>query len=91
MIAFFKVENSRDWETYRKFLAPDIVWTLYSKQTKMISGIDDYLKTIKEAYVLATDQTFSCEPFYQSSDEKRIVTILSTNFGKRSCDIFEFS
>lgn len=35
---FFKAENERDWKTYRKYLSPDIVWELHSKEKIKIKG-----------------------------------------------------
>ncbi|SHI06655.1 SnoaL-like domain-containing protein [Sporobacter termitidis DSM 10068] len=90
LLSFFDAENERDWSTYRKFLSPDVVWILHSKQTKTIKGIDAYLAAIMEAYK-GSDNTFVCEALYQGGDENRIVAILRNNLGERSCDIFEFS
>ncbi|ESL02151.1 hypothetical protein GCWU000282_02285 [Catonella morbi ATCC 51271] len=30
--AFFKAENERNWEQYRKFLHPKISWELFDKE-----------------------------------------------------------
>ena len=90
LLAFFEAENKRDWVTYRKFLSPDVVWVLHSKQTKTIRGIDDYLAAMMAAYN-GSDNTFIYESLHQSSDGTRIVTILKNNLGERSCDVFEFS
>ncbi len=90
LLAFFEAENKRDWAAYRKYLAPDVVWILHSKQVKTISGIDDYLAAIIKAYE-DSDNTFVCESLYQSSDETRVVAILKNNLGERSCDIFDFA
>jgi len=90
LLSFFEAENKRDWSAYRKFLSPDVVWLLYSKQTKTIEGIGAYLTTMMDIYN-DNDNTFACEALYQSSDENRIVAILRNNLGERSCDVFEFS
>lgn len=90
LLAFFDAENKRDWPIYRKFLSPNIVWMLHSRQTRTISGIEDYLAAMMAAYD-GSDNTFICESLHQSSDSTRIVTILKNNLGERSCDIFEFS
>ena len=90
LLAFFEAENKRDWATYRKFLSPDVLWVLHSKQIKTIKGIDGYLTAMMEAYE-SCDNTFVCEALHQSSDGTRIVAILKNNLGERSCDIFEFS
>lgn len=90
LTAFFAAENKRDWDAYRAFLSPDIVWTLHSKQMKTIEGIDEYLAAMMEAYK-DCDNTFTCEALYPSGDGTRMVAILMNNLGVRSCDIFEFS
>jgi ketosteroid isomerase-like protein len=89
LLAFFEAENKRDWVTYRKYLSPDVVWVLHSRQTKTIEGADAYLTAMMEAYK-DSDNAFVCEALYQSGDENRIVTILKNNLGERSCDVFEF-
>ncbi|MCE5234748.1 MAG: nuclear transport factor 2 family protein [Clostridiaceae bacterium] len=90
LLSFFEAENRRDWSTYRKFLSPDVIWVLYSRESKTTVGIDAYLAAMTEAYQ-GSDNTFVCESLYQSGDENRIVTILRNNLGERSCDVFEFS
>lgn len=90
LLSFFEAENKRDWPTYRKFLSPDVAWTLHSKQTRTIRGIDAYLAAITQAYQ-DSDSTFVCEALYQSGDGSRIVAILRNNLGERSCDAFVFS
>lgn len=90
LLNFFKAENERDWEMYRKFLSPDVVWELHSKQVKTVRGIDDYLTAMKKAYK-DCDDTFVCEAMHESSNRNHIVTILRNNLGEHSCDIFEFS
>lgn len=90
LLAFFEAENRRDWETYRQFLSPDIVWTLHSGQIKAIRGIDDYLAAMTAAYE-GSESTFVCEALYQSDGGNRIVAILKNTLEERSCDIFDFS
>lgn len=89
LLAFFDAENKRDWATYRAFLHPQITWLLHSKEEKLISGIDAYLKTITDAYA-GSGEAFAVESLYESGDENRIVAILVNSRGGRSCDIFDF-
>ena len=89
LTVFFKVENERDWETYRKFISPDVVWELHSCGHTKIEGIENYLNTIKAAYE-GNANSFVVESFYSGMDDTRIAAILRNNLGDRSCDIFEF-
>ena len=86
LLDFFEAENKRDWISYRKYLAKDVLWTLHSDNEKTICGIDCYIMKEYEE----NNNTFVCESLYQSKDGDLIVTILKNNIGKRSCDIFEF-
>lgn len=36
--AFFEAENARDFEAYRMFLHPDVVWRLFGSETKTMTG-----------------------------------------------------
>jgi len=90
LLAFFEAENRRDWETYRQFLSPDIVWTLHSGQIKTIRGIDDYIAAMAAAYK-GSESAFVCEALYQSDGGNRVVVILKNTLEERSCDIFDFS
>jgi hypothetical protein len=90
LLAFFAAENKRDWETYRSFLSPDVVWILHSKHTTIVyEKIEAYVSAMREAYK-DSNNTFVCEALYKSSDGHRIVAILRNNLGERSCDIFYF-
>ncbi len=89
LMDFFEAENKRDWATYRKFLAADVVWTLHANHVKTVCGIDEYISTIIGAYK-NHNQTFICEALYQKEEGNRIITILKNDLGERSCDIFEF-
>lgn len=89
LIAFFKAENNRDWEKYKTFLSQDVKWMLYSKETKQISGIDDYMKVITDAYK-GSSNIFTVESLFESEDKSRIAAVLINSLGERSCDIFDF-
>lgn len=89
LLAFFAAENARDWQTYRSFLSPDVVWTLYAKDVRRISGIDAYLDAMMAAYQ-GSEDTFTVQSLYADGEENRIVAILVNNHGETSCDIFGF-
>ena len=74
---------------YKQFLHPEVCWELFSKEKKKIVGIENYMKTIKNAY-LNTDSKFSCIDMQISKSGNRIATYLVNNFGVRSLDIFDF-
>lgn len=50
LIRFFRAENERDWETYRTFLHPEVVWHLHGERDRTIRGVEDYLQTVRDAY-----------------------------------------
>lgn len=87
--AFFKAENERDWEVYRQFLHAEIVWKLFDKEERIISGIQSYMQTMQKAYE-NSDVRFSCQDMQASNDGNRIVAYLINDFGVRSLDIFDF-
>ena len=89
LYVFFKAENERNWELYKQFLHTEVCWELFSKEKKKIVGIENYMKTIKNAY-LNTDSKFSCIDMQISKSGNRIATYLVNNFGVRSMDIFDF-
>lgn len=89
LMAFFEAENKRDWQSYQAFLADHVQWELHSSSPLVIKGKENYLKKIQAAYQGSAVQ-FTCQYFYASSDQNRIVTILRNNAGELSCDIFEF-
>jgi ketosteroid isomerase-like protein len=90
LLRFFEAENRRDWAEYGKYLAPDVVWELFSGQETTVRGIDRYIAAIKKAYD-GSDDTFVCEAMYHNGDGNRIVTILKNSHGQRSCDMFEIA
>ncbi|MDO4229454.1 MAG: nuclear transport factor 2 family protein [Capnocytophaga sp.] len=87
--AFFKAENNRDWESYRRFLHHEIVWTLFGKKEKTILGIENYMQTIQKAYE-NSDIRFVCQDLQVSNDGNRIVAVLINDLKIRSIDIFDF-
>lgn len=88
--AFFEAENKRDWEKYRRFLSPDVVWVLHSKQATIVyNNAEAYVAAMMAAYK-DSNNTFVCEALYTSSDGQRITAILKNSLGERSCDIFYF-
>lgn len=60
LIRFFRAENERDWETYRTFLHPEVVWHLHDERDRTIRGVEDYLQTVRDAYA-RSDTRFRVE------------------------------
>ena len=89
LVAFFKAENERDWETYQQFLHSEISWKLFDREEKMIKGIQNYMQVIKKAYE-NTEIQFQCQDMLISNDGNRIVAYLISDLGVRSLDIFDF-
>lgn len=86
---FFKAENERDWDTYRKFLHEEVVWVLYGKEERRICGIQQYLQMMQKAYA-HTDVQFRCLEMRVSKDGKRVMALLVNEEGAHSLDIFDF-
>lgn len=87
---FFGLENCRDWEKYRTFLHPEIVWTLFSTEgQKKICGADAYMEKMQSSYH-GSNCTFSCMQMLSSADKNRIVAILRNSVGDISIDVFDF-
>jgi ketosteroid isomerase-like protein len=87
--AFFEAENARDFEAYRMFLHPDVVWRLFGSETKTMTGAEEYLRAIRQAY-RDSEVRFTCEKMLVSEDGSRIVTLLRNDAGVRSLDVFDF-
>ena len=87
--AFFKAENERDWEAYRKFLHKEIVWQLFDKEARSIRGIQAYMQTMQKACE-NSDVRFLCQDMRASNDGNRIAAYLINDLGARSLDIFDF-
>lgn len=51
LMKFFDVENRRDWECCRRFLAPGVVWYPHSVQPLSVSGIDGLIVGDFEFYL----------------------------------------
>ncbi|MDO4781316.1 MAG: hypothetical protein Q4A34_02945 [Candidatus Saccharibacteria bacterium] len=65
-----------------------MTWWLYGAEEKAISGIENYVTTMQQAYQ-GTDVQFRCEQMLVSRDGRRIVCHLIDDEGSRSIDIFE--
>ena len=78
LTAFFTAENTRDWETYKTFLHPEITWKLYSAEAKTIHGTEEYLAYITKSFMEI------------SADNTRVIAYLINDKGERSLDIFDF-
>ncbi len=87
--AFFQAENDRDWESYRRFLHPDVVWTLHGKEEKRFTGMDAYLSAMQAAYE-GTDSRFRCLRMDVSNDGQTVAALLENDAGERSMDVFRW-
>lgn len=90
LAAFFQAENNRDWESYRRYLHPDVVWTLHGKEEKTYVGTDAYLNAMQAAYK-GTDSRFRCLNMDVSKDGQTIATLLENDAGERSMDVFRWT
>ena len=77
---FFKAENERDWDTYRKFLHEEVVWVLYGKGERRICGIQQYLQTMEKACA-HTDVPFRCLEMRVSKDGNCVMALLVNGEG----------
>lgn len=87
--SFFEAENKRDWAIYKQFLHTEIIWQLFDKKVRTISGVENYMQTMKKAYE-NTDIQFSCQNMQISKDGNRIAAYLINDSGICSLDIFDF-
>lgn len=88
--AFFAAENARDWDSYRKFLHPEVRWTLHGlRRTEEVEGIEAYMARIQAAYA-HSQATFVCQQMTVSAAGQRIAALLCNDQGARALDIFDF-
>lgn len=85
---FFRAENERDWETYRAFLHPEVVWHLRGERDRTIRGVDEYLQTIRDTYA-GSDAHFRVEEAHEAADGRRVLVLLVDNSGRRSFEVFD--
>jgi len=89
LLDFFEVENNRDWETYEKFLAPDVEWTAYGPPRRsVVKGRDEYVKTMKKAYKNIKGRFRVLNIAYNS--KKNLVMAELELDSRKSVDVFEF-
>ena len=87
---FFEAENTRNWEVYRGFLHPEVMWFLHTEESHMpVAGREEYMDRILSGYK-NSDATFSCERMEVSPSGNRVVAFLKNSNGGRSVDIFDF-
>ena len=72
---FFQAENDRDWKAYRTFLHEDVVWHLHGEGDRTIRGVEEYLRTIRDAYA-ASDAHFRVEEAHEAACGSRVVVLL---------------
>nr|WP_314844501.1 nuclear transport factor 2 family protein [Schaalia odontolytica] len=88
LIRFFRAENERDWETYRTFLHPEVVWHLHGERDRTIRGVEDYLQTVRDTYA-RSDTRFRVEGAHESADGSRVIVLLIDDSEKRSFEVFD--
>ena len=86
---FFQAENERDWEAYRAFLHEDVVWHLHGEEDRTIRGVEEYRRTIRDAYA-GSGARFRVEEAHEAADGSRAVVLLVDDSGKRSFEVFDF-
>ncbi|RRR25564.1 nuclear transport factor 2 family protein [Schaalia georgiae] len=86
---FFQAENDRDWEEYRTFLHEDVVWHLHGEGDRTIRGVEEYMRTIRDAYA-GSDARFCVEEAHEAARGSRVVVLLVDDSGKRSFEVFDF-
>ena len=86
---FFQAENERDWEAYRAFLHEDVVWHLHGEEDRTIRGVEEYLRTIRDAYA-GSGARFHVEEAHEAARGSRVVVLLVDDSGKRSFEVFDF-
>lgn len=89
LASFFQAENDRDWETYRTFLHADVVWHLHAEHERVIQGVEEYLRAIRDAYRDSSTQ-FHVEEMHESARGERIAVLLVDDNGARSFEVFDF-
>lgn len=86
---FFRVENVRDWETYRAFLHEDVVWHLHGEGDRTIRGVEEYPRTVRDAYA-GSDARFHAVEAHEAAHGSRVVILLVDDSGRRSFEVFDF-
>ena len=86
---FFQAENDRDWEAYRTFLHEDVVWHLHGEGDRTIRGVEEYMRTIQDAYA-GSGARFRVEEAHEAACGIRVVVLLVDDAGKRSFEVFDF-
>ncbi len=81
-----RAENERDWEEYRRYLAPDVEWTTYGPKRATVRGRDRFVEEVKRMYA-GRDATFSVERM--AVDEPSGIAFVELVIeGLRSADVF---
>jgi len=91
LMAFFSLENKRDWESYEAFLHPDVDWVIYSHERGVaFHGAGEYMEKIKGAYE-GEAAPFRLCAMYPAFGKDRIACVMENTQGERSVAIFDFS
>ena len=88
---FFSLENERNWRDYEAYLSEDIEWILNENEKQVvIHGKKSYLERVRHAYSY-TDVKFTIRAIARCERTNRIVSILESDDGDISIDVFELS
>jgi ketosteroid isomerase-like protein len=88
ILAFLAAENRRDWDTYVRWLADDVEWTIYGPPVRrIVAGRMAYLATMQRAY--AEDPTPFSIVHVIADETTGIVMAELDRGGVRSVDVFE--
>lgn len=87
---FFVAENKRDWENFRSYLHPQVMWFIHTEDShSAIAGREDYIDaSITDAKT--SDVTFTCEHTDVSTSGNRIVAHLQNSNNTRTVKIVDF-
>ena len=89
--AFFAAENERDWDSYTRFLHPDVEWTIVGEEgTQVVRGAKDYVDRMRSAYVGSAEH-FRLVQALLSQGGSMSAYLLVDESGRRSLDILEWN
>jgi len=87
---FFAAENKRDWENFRSYLHPQVMWFIHTEDShSAIAGREDFIDaSITDAS--ESGVTFTCERTDVSASGNRVVAHLLNSDDSRTVRIVDF-
>lgn len=87
---FFADENKRDWQNFRSYLHPQVMWFVHTEDSHTpIAGREDFLDcVITDART--SNVTFTCERTEVSASGNRIAAYLQNSDGSRALKVIDF-